>query len=156
MENRKRLTYTCSGVQYYGRYGKKLLDIIEACRGRRYDNPEAVILQGWNGGQVGKGTVAMCSMLLKIILIEWYMVARDKRNFDVDRTWRIFWTRAERKWKEFVRERAADLRNVQQRESDFRSTLAGINGQIEPIGRVDEHGRTTCKINWNEHREWQR
>ena len=78
---------------------EKLIGILEACRGRRYDNPEAIILLGWNGEQVEKGTVAMCSMLLKMILIEWYMVARDKKNFDVDKVWRIFWVRAERKWR---------------------------------------------------------
>ena len=135
---------------------KRLMRIIETCRGGSYRNREAVILLGWNGQQVEKGTVALCSMLLKIILIEWFMVIRKQQNFDVDKVWRIFWVRAERKWKEFARERAADLHNIQQRGSSYKSTLKGINGQMEPLGSMDDHGNVTCKLNWNAHREWTR
>ena len=134
----------------------KPLEIIENCRGKRYKHREMTLVLGWDGEQVEKGTVALCSMLMKIILIEWYLVAKKQQNFDVDKVWRIFWVRAERKWREFARERAADLRNVRQRGSDHRSTLRGINGQLRPIGEMDEEGRVHGKIDWKKHREWKR
>ena len=49
---------------------------------------------GREGGKVEKGSVAMISMLLKIIYIQWVKVATDGARFDESKVWRIFWGRA--------------------------------------------------------------
>ena len=77
-------------------------------------------------------------MLLKIIDIEWFMVIHKNKNFDYANVWNIFWTRAQRQWKETARGKEYDLRNIHQRGSKTKSTWIGINRQLRPLGRIDE------------------
>ena len=52
-----------------------------------------------------KGSVALFSMLLKVINIEWFMVIHKNKNFDYAKVWNIFWIRAQRQWKETARDK---------------------------------------------------
>ena len=106
----------------------KLRNILERLRGRPFREWEQAVILGWTtkDGEIEKGSVALASMLLKIIVIEWYRMLREQRNFDHQKVWRIFWSRAERQWKETARDKSGELRNIQQRNSNTLSTWKGI------------------------------
>ena len=106
-------------------------------------------------GTIEKGSTALLSMLLKIIVIEWYQVIRANREFDYAKTWRIFWRRAQRQWEETARDKEYELRNIKQRGSNTKSTWKGIQRQMHPIGEIDEDTCVvTCHINWKEHEDY--
>ena len=94
----------------------------------------------------------MFSMLLKIINIEWYMVIHHNQAFDYSKVWTIFWTRAERQWKETARDKEYELRNIHQRGSKTLSTWIGITRQLAPLGGIDRRTfAVTCDIHWRAH-----
>ena len=112
---------------------------------------------GWTKaeGKIEKGSVALMSMLLKIIVIEWYRMIREQREFDYRKVWRIFWSRAERQWKETARDKEYELRNIKQRGSDDRTTWIGISRQLKPIGEIDRKTCViTCRLNWRTHEDY--
>ena len=107
---------------------------------------------GREGGKVEKGSVAMISMLLKIIYIKWVKVATDGTRFDESKVWRIFWGRAKRMWQNVERDSEQQLRNIHQRGSKTHSTWKGINGQLDPLGSIDEDTCCVeCNIDWRKH-----
>jgi hypothetical protein len=132
----------------------KLTRILETARGKRFQRRNQAILLGWttSEGKIEKGSVALFSMLLKIINIEWYMVIHKKRAFDYPKVWSIFWSRARRQWDETSRDKEYELRNIYQRGSKTHSTWKGINKQLQPIGSINERTFVvSCKINWTAH-----
>jgi hypothetical protein len=135
----------------------KLVRLLERLRGKRFHDWRQAALLGWTKqeGKIEKGSVALMSMLLKIIVIEWYQVIRAQREFDYAKTWKIFWRRAKRQWDETARDKEYELRNIHQRKSDTRSTWKGISRQLHPIGDIDQHTCVvTCRINWTHHEEY--
>ena len=95
------------------------------------------------------------SMLLKIIVIEWYRKVREQRDFDFAKVWKIFWKRAERQWKETARDKEYELRNIQQRGSNTKSTWIGIKRQLHPIGKIDRNTCVvTCNLKWEDHADY--
>ena len=141
----------------------KLRGILEALRGRRFVDWDQTVVLGWSytkkqrssgrqGGKVEKGSVAMISMLLKIIYIQWVKVATDGTRFDESKVWRIFWGRAKRMWQNVERDSEQQLRNIHQRGSKTHSTWKGINGQLDPLGSIDEDTCCVeCNIDWRKH-----
>jgi len=118
---------------------RKLIRILERLRGSRFVDWRQAVILGWTKaeGKIEKGSVALMSMLLKIIVIDWYRMIREQREFDYQKVWRIFWSRAERQWKETARDKEYELRNIKQRGSDDRTTWIGISRQLKPIGEID-------------------
>jgi hypothetical protein len=132
----------------------KLTRILETARGRPFKRLSQAIVLGWTTreGKIEKGSVAMFSMLLKIIHIEWFLVIHENKAFDYTKVWAIFWTRAERQWKETARDKEYELRNIHQRGSSTLSTWIGIGRQLAPLGKIDRRTFVvTCKINWRAH-----
>ena len=141
----------------------KLRGILETLRGRRFVDWDQTVILGWSytkkqrssgrqGGKVEKGSVAMISMLLKIIYIQWVKVATDGTRFDESKVWRIFWGRAKRMWQNVERDSEQQLRNIHQRGSKTHSTWKGINGQLDPLGSIDEDTCCVeCNIDWRKH-----
>ena len=97
------------------------------------------ILFGWTTDDktIEKGSTALLfSMLLKIIVIEWTAVWRLGIQFEPDKVWRIFWSRAKRQWEETKADKEAEFRNIRQRESCTKSTRIGIARQIAPMRKA--------------------
>jgi hypothetical protein len=133
---------------------RKLTQILEVARRRPFQRVSQAILLGWttHDGNIEKGSIALFSMLLKIINIEWFMVIHKAQAFDSNRVWRIFWTRARRQWDEMARDKEYELRNIYQRGSKTKSTWIGINKQLKPLGTIDERTfKVRCKIDWAAH-----
>ena len=128
----------------------KLITILQTLRGKPFRQKEQAILFGWTTDDktIEKGSTALFSMLLKIIVIEWTAVWRLGIQFDPDKVWRIFWSRAKRQWEETKADKEAEFRNIRQRESCTKSTRIGIARQIAPIGTIDITGKITCQLNW--------
>ena len=113
----------------------KLVRLLERLRGKRFHDWRQAALLGWTKqeGKIEKGSVALMSMLFKIIVIEWYQVIRAQREFDYAKTWKIFWRRAKRQWDETARDKEYELRNIHQRKSDTRSTWKGSHDNYTPL-----------------------
>ena len=62
------------------------------------------ILGRWSeqDGTIEKGSMALISMLLKIIVIAWVKVLLRNQQFESGKVWKIFWSRARRQWLEFT------------------------------------------------------
>ena len=136
---------------------RKLIGILEGLRGSRFRDWRQAVILGWTRaeGKIEKGSVAMMSMLLKIIYIDWYLMIREGREFDYEKVWRIFWRRAERQWKETARDKEYELRNIKQRGSSDKSTWIGISRQLNPIGEIDRATcEVTCNIDWRKHEDY--
>ena len=133
----------------------KLREILEQARGKNFKQYEQITILGWSkeDGIVEKGSMALLSMLLKIIVIAWVKVLLRGQQFESGKVWRIFWTRARRQWHEFTRDKEREFRNIKQRERSITSTLKGINAQLKPLGKMDAQGQVTSKIQWQLHRE---
>ena len=135
----------------------KLTRILERLRGGVFKRREQAIILGWSteDGIIEKGSTALFSILLKIIVIEWYQMIRANRGFDYAKTWRIFWSRAKRLWDETARDKEYELRNVHQRGSSKKSTWKGIQNQLKPIGEINEETfKVSCKLDWEKHAEY--
>ena len=140
---------------------RKLARILEGARNKPFRNLSQAILFGWTTeeGRIEKGSIALFSMLLKIVHIEFrrhrqahvlwakltallfsyrptdiefYMVIHKSRAFDYAKVWRIFWARAKRQWDETARDKEYELRNISQRGSNTHTTWVGINKQLAP------------------------
>ena len=136
---------------------RKLIGILEGLRGSRFRDWRQAVILGWTRaeGKIEKGSVAMMSMLLKIVYIDWYLMIREGREFDYGKVWRIFWRRAERQWKETARDKEYELRNIKQRGSSDKSTWIGISRQLHPIGEIDRSTcEVTCNIDWRKHEDY--
>ena len=135
----------------------KLIRILETLRGSRFRDWRQAVIMGWTTaeGNIEKGSVALMSMLLKIIVIEWYKMIREQREFDYEKVWKIFWKRAERQWKETARDKEYELRNIKQRASNDKTTWIGISRQLRPLGTID---RATCEVkcgvDWEKHEDY--
>ena len=135
----------------------KLIRILETLRGSRFRDWRQAVIMGWttSEGNIEKGSVAMMSMLLKIIVIEWYKMIREQREFDYEKVWKIFWKRAERQWKETARDKEYELRNIKQRASNDKTTWIGISRQLRPLGTIE---RATCEVkcgvDWEKHEDY--
>jgi hypothetical protein len=132
----------------------KLTRILQRLRGRPFRRRSQAIIFGWTtkDGRIEKGSIALFSMLLKIINIEFYMVIHKARAFDYSKVWRIFWQRAQRQWEETARDKEYELRNISQRGSKTWSTWVGINRQLAPIGAINRHTfAVTCRMTWKAH-----
>ena len=91
-------------------------------------------------------------MLLKIIVIEWYKVIKERKNFDIEKTWRIFWTRARNQWESTAKDKEYELRNIAQRGSNTKTTWIGINRQLKPLGTIDRATfEITCLVDWKKY-----
>ena len=63
-----------------------------------------------------------------------------------------FWGRAKRMWQNVERDSEQQLRNIHQRGSKTHSTWKGINGQLNPLGSIDEDTCCVeCNIDWRKH-----
>ena len=136
---------------------RKLINILEGLRGSSFRDWRQAAVLGWttSEGKIEKGSVALMSMLLKIIVIEWFKMIREQREFDYKKVWRIFWKRAERMWKETARDKEYELRNIRQRGSDDKSTWKGISRQLMPIGSIDKKTCVvSCAIDWRRHDDY--
>jgi hypothetical protein len=128
---------------------RKLARVLERARQRPFKRLAQAILLGWTTeeGRIEKGSVALFSMLLKIIHIEFFMVIHKSRAFDYAKVWSIFWSRARRQWDETARDKEYELRNISQRGSKTHTTWVGINRQLAPVGSINKHTfAVTCKI----------
>ena len=136
---------------------RKLIKILEQLRGRRFQDWKQAVILGWTTkeGDIEKGSVALMSMLLKIMVIEWYKMLREQRTFEHERVWDIFWRRAKRQWEETARDKSGELRNIQQRNSNTLTTWKGIQRQLSPIGTINRQTcQVTCKLNWKAHEQY--
>ena len=133
----------------------KLREILETARSKHFKQFEQITVLGWSteDGTVEKGSMALISMLLKIIVIAWVKVLIRNQQFESSKVWKIFWNRARRQWFEFSRDKEREFRNIKQRESSVTSTLKGINAQLKPLGNMDAQGQVTSKIQWQLHHE---
>jgi hypothetical protein len=132
----------------------KLTRILQRARGKPFKRRSQAIIFGWTtrDGRIEKGSIALFSMLLKIINIEFYMVIHKSQAFDYARVWRIFWTRAKRQWDETARDKEYELRNISQRGSKTLSTWIGISRQLSPVGSINRNTfAVTCRIDWKAH-----
>ena len=97
----------------------------------------------------------MFSMLLKMIVVEWFKMVRHNTHFEYAKVWQRFWSRAERSWRELASDKEYELRNIAQRNSNTWSTWVGINKQMRPLGKIDRGSfRVTCKIDWRLHEKY--
>ena len=136
---------------------QKLISILEKLRGKRFMRWKQAVILGWTTeeGAIEKGSTALMSMLLKIIVIEWTRMLRHQTDFDYRKVWRIFWSRAERQWKETAKDKEYELRNIHQRGSDAKSTWRGIRKQLAPLGSIElTTCKVTCKVDWRKHEEY--
>ncbi|MBO8630970.1 hypothetical protein INO08_14700 [Staphylococcus aureus] len=134
---------------------QKIRDILEAARGKTFRQFEQAIILGWSerDGTIEKGSMALLSMLLKIVVIAWVKVLLRNQQFESGKVWKIFWSRARRQWFEFVTDKEREFRNIKQRESSVTSTLKGINAQLKPLGTMNSEGQVASKIHWQLHQE---
>jgi hypothetical protein len=136
---------------------RKLIEILEGLRGERFKNWRQAAILGWTieEGKIEKGSVALMSMLLKMLVIDWYLMIREHRELDYQKVWRVFWGRAERQWRETARDKEGELRNIKQRGSNDKSTWIGISRQLKPLGVIDRAtGEVTCRIDWEKHSDY--
>ena len=135
----------------------KLIAILEGLRGRRFQSWRQAVVLGWTTteGKIEKGSTALMSMLLKIIVIDWYRMIRYQCDFDYAKVWRIFWKRAERQWKDTARDKEYELRNIHQRGSDTKTTWIGIQRQLYPLGEISrETFKVACHLDWKKHEDY--
>mmetsp|Transcript_37778 Transcript_37778/g.86415 ORF Transcript_37778/g.86415 Transcript_37778/m.86415 type:complete len:194 (-) Transcript_37778:231-812(-) len=134
---------------------QKLQAILEQARRKKFTHFEQISILGWSeqDGTVEKGSMALISMLLKIIVIAWVKVLLRSQPFVSGKVWKIFWSRARRQWIEFIMDKEKEFRNIKQRESSVQSTLQGINAQLRPLGEMQPDGTITSKIHWQLHYE---
>ena len=135
----------------------KLIKILENLRGKPFADWKQAAILGWSTteGAIEKGSVALMSMLLKIIVIDWWKMIQENREFDYKKVWKIFWNRAKNQWRDLARDKSNELRNVRQRGSDTKSTWIGIQRQLTPIGSMDRTScEITCRIKWTDHDEF--
>ena len=135
----------------------KLRNILEGLRGKPFKKWKQAVVLGWSTreGAIEKGSTALISMLLKIIHIEWYLVVKHNKPFDHTKVWKIFWARAQRQWKETAKDKEYELRNIQQRGSNTKSTWIGISRQLKPIGTIDrETCQVKCNLQWGRHEQF--
>lgn len=132
---------------------QKIRAILEGARGKPFKCWQQTIILGWSTqeGPIEKGSVAMLSILLKVIVIAWVLVLHRNKPFRADKVWRIFWTRAQMHWEELVRDKEKEIRNIILRKSNPRSTIKGINKQLAPLGKVATGNKIVCHIEWHTH-----
>ena len=92
--------------------------ILEKARGKHFRQFEQISILGWSekDGTIEKGSMALISKLLKIIVIAWVKVLLRNQQFESGKVWKIFWSRARRQW--FVRIRNGQGTRIPQHKAE--------------------------------------